>query len=491
MIEFLCTIAGLVAGMAIIASLVSTRQDQASLYLEKTLDLIDAENMHGVANDLQSLSQQVFSNVQAHSDKVESINSSLVGSCTDVPEKLMFAINEIISANRDMQAQLIEAQTRMAQLSEMIEQTTRQARTDSLTGLANRRALDEHLNSRMEEGHDETIVGLLLMDIDRFKNFNDTYGHATGDGVLKCFARGLAKICGENAFPARYGGEEFAVVIVSESSFAMAQQAAKIRKFVSEQRIVHDDLELNITASGGLCILGNSDDLRSAYERSDEGLYMAKENGRDQGFWLSDEGWEPFPDVSVASLMPEGDSLHEVLEMDPDTEQDLENDAALQVGRSTVTCVELNIFVERVTEQLRHLQRTDLPAGCIMIEALGIDLDGDCLQNMVTIASQKLRGIDFACIYRPMTLCLFLPGCPTDAVIQRACELLMHLNRELDSWVSETIPDQFAIGVGHSLENEEAAPMLNRIEQALDEACDASPSELVVHTGHSTYFQQV
>jgi diguanylate cyclase (GGDEF)-like protein len=489
MIEFLCTVAGLIAGMAIIASLVSARQEHSSNILEETLDLIDAENMQGAAKDLQSLSKQVFSNVQAHRMKVESINSSLIGASADVPEKLLSSINEIIHANHDMQGQLIEAQSRIEKLSELIEQTTRQARTDSLTGLGNRRALDDHLNGCLNNMEGSGCIGLLLMDIDRFKNFNDTYGHSTGDGVLKCFARSLVKVCGENAFPARYGGEEFAVVLTSQDEQSMVEQAARIRKFASEQQITHEDLELTITASGGLCFLRESDTLNSAYERSDKGLYKAKESGRNRGYWLSKSGWLPFPDVS---LDPAAESSPgKELGTDWQTNESPGIADAEGPSQTSKKYLELPLFVERTSDHLKHLQRTGLPAGCFMVEALGETLDEECLQNLVAIVSQKLRGIDLICLYRPLTLCVFLPGCSAETVAQRACDLLALLNGELDSWSGESKPTQFAIAVGHSLENEDAAPMLNRIEQALEDARDASPTELVVHTGHSTYFQQV
>jgi diguanylate cyclase len=139
----------------------------------------------------------------------------------------------------------------------------------------------------------------LLLDIDHFKRFNDTYGHLAGDAVLACFARSIAQACGPNAFPCRYGGEEFAVVIRGDSETEVALAAASIRRTASESKISHEDLELTVTASAGLCIAQAGDDLTTAYERADEGLYQAKAEGRNRGLWLNNQSWELLPESAT------------------------------------------------------------------------------------------------------------------------------------------------------------------------------------------------
>ncbi len=120
---------------------------------------------------------------------------------------------------------------------------------------------------------------MLLLDIDHFKSFNDTYGHTTGDAVLAAFARNIKKFCHQECYPARYGGEEFAVILTGRDTEALAQKAAELRRFVSSQTIAYEDLQLKITASAGLCILSKGDTLQTAYDRADEGLYRAKKAG--------------------------------------------------------------------------------------------------------------------------------------------------------------------------------------------------------------------
>jgi diguanylate cyclase len=506
MIEFLCTVAGLIAGVAITASLLSARHDLDHLDLENRLDKMETDKMHGVALQLQTLSQRVFSDVNAHSSKVEIFSSAITEASEDEPEKLLTAIDDILLANRMMQGQLADAQKRIAEQTQIIETTTHQARTDTLTGLANRRALDEYLASCLENKTENSLVGLLLLDIDKFKSFNDTYGHLTGDGVLKCFARSIATVCGTQAFPARYGGEEFAVILTGSTPQSIAENAAIIRQYASQQKIYHEDLELTITASGGLCLVERGDDLQVAYEKSDEGLYKSKQNGRNQGFWLSAEGWQQLPlpaempigPLEAQQLQPHFESAEESLEAEAISDNIVEvasHEASDKKEQSeTSSYLELSVFFERVTEHLGHLQRSGLPASCFMVEALAShnqNISQDTWNKTASIIERKLRGIDLVCLFRPATACVFMPGCSADTAIEKASDLLLMFAEALPNWNCESTPRHFAIAVGQSLENEEAACFLDRIEKALEEAHDASQTEIVVHSGQSTYFQQV
>jgi diguanylate cyclase (GGDEF)-like protein len=506
MIEFLCTVAGLIAGVAIAASLLSARHDQYHLDLENKLDKMESDKMHGVALQLQNLSRRVFSDVNQHSSKVEIFSSAINAASEDEPEKLVSAIDEILLANKLMQGQLADAQRRIAEQSQIIETTTHQARTDTLTGLPNRRALDEYLASSLENKPENGLVGLLLLDIDKFKSFNDTYGHLTGDGVLKCFARSIATVCGNQAFPARYGGEEFAVVLTGSSPENLAESAAIVRQYASQQKIFHEDLELIVTASAGLSLVEKGEDLQAAYEKSDEGLYRSKQNGRNQGFWLSAEGWMPFPTTSTMPIGPlEAQQLQPAFgttedSADESTQQLAQpdsnsNDEAAEISENaTNNYLELSVFFERVGEHLGHLQRSGLPASCFMVEPLaeaGQEVTQDSWLRTAGVIERKLRGIDLVCLFRPSTACVFLPGSSGDSAVEKASDLLLMLNEALAHWNCETKPRRFAIAAGQALENEEAAHFLDRIEKALEEAQDASETEIVVHSGQSTFFQQV
>jgi diguanylate cyclase (GGDEF)-like protein len=516
MIEFLCTMTGLVAGVIVASSLLAARQEEFQEGIDSALEQINLQKIQSVVNQIQSLSSRVSSDVSSHSSKVEDFSAILTAAAGEDPSNLLSAIDEIILANQTMQGQLQEAQKRLAEQSEIIEETMQQAHTDALTGLANRRALDEYLKNTIKDKADTTVVGLLLLDIDRFKSFNDTYGHLAGDAVLTCFAHSMAEICDKVAYPARYGGEEFAVIFTADNVPRLVELAAKVRKFVSEQKIHHEDLELTVTASGGLSIIQPGDTLSVAYERSDEGLYQAKENGRNRGFWLTPEGWQAFPEV-YNTRMSEGQIFNGAdfagsqqatnEQMSGQSESEVSSEpinsaeasdgvskASIKVSPDAPTCLDLSTYVNRVGEQLGKLQRSGLPAGCIMIEALEHSensLDQDSWHQTLSIIQSCLRGIDLLCQFRPRTASVFLPGCSPEAVVDRAAEMLTRLNEALQDWGLATQPKQFAVAVGHSGDHEEAGRLLDRLEQTLDEAHDASASEMVIHNGESTYFQQL
>ncbi len=515
MIEFLCTLAGMIAGGAIVASITGMKEQHAQDDFMHQLENMNTEKIRGITNQLHSLSERVLDNVCLHSEKIKSFGDELTASEAIDADKILSAVDKIISANQQMQNDLENAQRQLAHQQEIIEQTTMQAMSDSLTGLANRRALDEHLGGLLNTKKDDECIGLLLMDIDHFKRFNDTYGHLTGDAVLTCFARLIQQNVRSTAFPARYGGEEFVVVLHGANEQELVEQAASVRKFVSEQTISHEDLELTITASAGLCMVQPGDNLTIAYERSDEGLYKAKELGRNRGLWLSKDGWVAFPEkaavasesvTDLAQADPSKPADEPASESEEHTDSPTSESAEVEQGEAqpaneadddeeaVPAYLDLSTFVDKVRDHLNQLQQMDLPAACIMVEASIPGEESECRlswQKVLTLIQTKVRGIDVLCHFRPMTVCIFLPGCSAEASYERASEVKELLLRSAIDWDLVAIPEKFAVAVGHVLEKEEVPSMLNRMESALDEAKHAKDEEIVVHDGASTQFLQL
>lgn len=163
------------------------------------------------------------------------------------------------------------------------------AHADSVTGLANRRQFDHFLQqSLLDAAEHNQQVSLILMDIDYFKRFNDTYGHVAGDACLKAVASALAglPLRGSDKV-ARYGGEEFAIILPGASGSDALNIANAAVKAVSASNIPHDfsSIAAHVTLSAGCAtFLPESDrpEPQALIEKADEALYLAKHGGRNQ-----------------------------------------------------------------------------------------------------------------------------------------------------------------------------------------------------------------
>jgi len=157
------------------------------------------------------------------------------------------------------------------------------AATDALTGLLNRRAFERRLRSTLaliKRG--DRPAALLMIDIDNFKQINDTHGHPMGDKVIKRFAQRCLSIVRQADVLARWGGEEFILLMPSTTAGEAHQAAKRLRQLLAEKPMLADITEpLYVTASIGICALGDTSDLQERLRVVDQLLYQAKEQGRD------------------------------------------------------------------------------------------------------------------------------------------------------------------------------------------------------------------
>ncbi len=180
---------------------------------------------------------------------------------------------------------LKRAESNLLALTQQLQQL---AVTDGLTGLLNRRAFDQALESEMARSErDNGWISLLLMDIDRFKAFNDHYGHQEGDACLRAVSAEFKRVLKRPAdIAARYGGEEFVAILPDTDEDGAFFIADEFLKAVRAMNMVHAGSEKGIiTASVGIACYRPDENLRSAVElvhRADEALYDAKLAGRDR-----------------------------------------------------------------------------------------------------------------------------------------------------------------------------------------------------------------
>ncbi|MBI5863172.1 MAG: sensor domain-containing diguanylate cyclase [Planctomycetes bacterium] len=154
---------------------------------------------------------------------------------------------------------------------------------DPLTGLANRRGFENELAKRLDElGRAGRAFGVVLCDIDHFKRFNDTYGHETGDAVLKMVAATLRHASRTYDTVARWGGEEFIVLTNHYEPEQVCALAERLRMVVEHSWIEHSGHSLRVTVSLGATTAHAGDDARQLFARADELLYRSKAGGRNR-----------------------------------------------------------------------------------------------------------------------------------------------------------------------------------------------------------------
>ena len=157
------------------------------------------------------------------------------------------------------------------------------ARTDEMTGLANRRAFMHAANTTLDETDlNYSGLSMFIVDLDRFKQVIDVYGHDTGDEDMIHVAQQILLAAAENSIVARLGGEEFAVLVAYETVHELHQRADAIREQVASTPYQHGDVSIRLSASIGVSILHPRDTVSSALSRADNALYDAKDRGRNR-----------------------------------------------------------------------------------------------------------------------------------------------------------------------------------------------------------------
>lgn len=209
------------------------------------------------------------------------------------PQKVKEVIEKLANATQQMEAKAdaLEAQLQMQTqeatiLRTNLEQVRQEAMTDALSGLPNRRQFDESFEPMVEEAKKSGApLCVFLTDIDHFKKFNDTWGHQTGDQVIRFVASCLRNLNTNGRIAARYGGEEFVAVMPNTPLEEAVYMAENIREAVQSKKLMRrttgDDLG-TVTISLGVAQVKRDESPAKVLERADEYLYQAKRSGRNR-----------------------------------------------------------------------------------------------------------------------------------------------------------------------------------------------------------------
>ena len=159
----------------------------------------------------------------------------------------------------------------------------RSAEHDPLTGVYNRFAMENNLKREIElASRNETPLSMIILDVDFFKNINDTYGHASGDCELKHLTECIHECARDSDMLFRYGGEEFMLLLNNTSREGTLQLADRMRQSIEETPCFCHGKSISITVSMGISSFTKNDDRDSFFERADKALYEAKDSGRNR-----------------------------------------------------------------------------------------------------------------------------------------------------------------------------------------------------------------
>lgn len=192
----------------------------------------------------------------------------------EVLEKISLLNNTLSNKTR----KLVKKNKKLKKANERIEKLSK---TDVLTGLANRRYFMDYFEKMISQAQrHSSSLSLAMIDLDKFKDINDTYGHQAGDDVLSALGSLLSRETRKEELAGRIGGEEFAVILTQTDIGKADNYAERIRKGINQLEV--DSVPAEITASLGVSEMKDGDDSETLLKRADAALYEAKANGRNR-----------------------------------------------------------------------------------------------------------------------------------------------------------------------------------------------------------------
>ena len=222
--------------------------------------------------------------LERYSQQLESADSAK--DITQILEAIIIDTVQVREQTGELKAKLAKSTRLVRDLSNRLETANKDAVTDPLTGIANRRYFEVELEDAIADAEESNSpLSLLYLDIDHFKEFNDTHGHHTGDIVLRLVAEQIKSCMGTRGLASRYGGEEFVVLLKDTDSHTALVVAEKIRILISRKEVKHRKSRKSfgrITISSGLTQLRSGENSSAFLQRADQLLYEAKEAGRNR-----------------------------------------------------------------------------------------------------------------------------------------------------------------------------------------------------------------
>ncbi len=248
--------------------------DKLSLRLIEMIEQSDnsTDEIQGIKKDLEAYTDTNVSSFKTAHKKLYTIALALEENTKSLSGDLQGHSAEVSSLSQ-----------RVKKLEKDLESAKKESKEDFLTKLNNRRALDDFMEIKEAEfKRYKRNYSLIMFDLDKFKDVNDTYGHDAGDAILVAFAKILKKECRTVDVVGRFGGEEFLALLSETDTKGGVAFAEKVRKKVEKSRFMYKKNRIGITVSSGVSEREKHVSLSATLNSADEYLYVAKNSGRNR-----------------------------------------------------------------------------------------------------------------------------------------------------------------------------------------------------------------
>jgi diguanylate cyclase len=420
-----------------------------------------------VLAQLHEVATRVAVDVEAHSSRVEQINSELEAAGDKQPAAIVDVVARLIENNQQMRERLADSEDRLKQQAVEIQTHVTEARTDALTLLANRRAFDDELACRMRQFEmNARPFSLIIVDIDHFKQFNDAHGHQAGDRVLCAVARTLRQGFREVDLVARYGGEEFAIIMPGACVAVAGDAADRVRLALEQTCVTFEGKSLRVTGSFGTAEASPDANAAIMIERADKALYAAKQAGRN-AVWCHD-GHSAYPwNVPVAIEAPAVAAADE-----PPPAEEIDGQA---IGDPAAAVPNRTNFCQQVRARFAEWKRGGAVFSVVLVRVHRGRLEGR-LENCAAYDHRKrmgqravmasVREMDMVGRYAADCFAMLLPT----AGLVNSVHVAERLRVEFKAAHATTDDETLSLGVAQVVVGDDLMSLLRRAEEALEAA---------------------
>jgi diguanylate cyclase len=433
-------------------------------------------------SQVTALTSSVAKDVGEHNATIQAISAELTAVAQSDPTAVAAIVCKLLVANQDLQGRLQHAEETLKDNSQQLNAAVTAARTDGLTGLMNRRALDEELERCLMEVQEHSRPSTLFMiDVDHFKKFNDTFGHLAGDHVLAFTAKLLHGQSLPTDIVARFGGEEFAILFKGLTAVEVRDRAERLRQQIGKRMLGFGDRKLHVTASGGLSELVSGDTITDWIVRADRALYTAKGSGRDCAFEIRGEKLErimlgaapsapPKPVVPAESPAPKSASEASAeLAAEAFADTSFAPSIARRIAEWRRGGTTLTVMLARLDHPVPSAGETELDDSQSPIR-VALNVARLCIREMDLVTRWQTDGLGF-----------LFPGASAAEAKTVARRLRAALAANNTGGIRPRL--SISIGIAEGIEGNDAKRVLERAWLALESARAAGGGSIYVHDG--------